>query len=166
MDMRERIFAVLFLAIGFTRAAAAGELSGQGLPRASEELCKSALTQITAKLANNSYETIDTSCVGTNEDVGSFVPTYKAKSSTKNYTAPQHLIGMRVYVASSSYDQAKAACESDLGDLKKKLGADYTVNARAEDPVEAIKKLGGADAAVSLAVSPRAFEQAFRALRR
>jgi alcohol dehydrogenase, propanol-preferring len=51
-------------------------------------------------------------------------------------------------------------------ELAKKLGADYTVNGRAEDPVEAIKKLGGADAAISLAVSPRAFEQAFRSLRR
>lgn len=50
--------------------------------------------------------------------------------------------------------------------LAKQLGADYTVNGRNEDPVEAIKKLGGADAAISLAVSPRAFEQAFRSLRR
>ena len=32
--------------------------------------------------------------------------------------------------------------------------------------MEAIQKLGGANAAISLAVSPRAFEQAFRALRR
>jgi len=51
-------------------------------------------------------------------------------------------------------------------ELAKKLGADYTVNGRNEDPVEAIKKLGGADAAISLAVSPKAFEQAFRSLRR
>jgi propanol-preferring alcohol dehydrogenase len=51
-------------------------------------------------------------------------------------------------------------------ELAKQLGADYTVNGRAEDPVEAIKKLGGADAAISLAVSPRAFEQAFHSLRR
>jgi len=51
-------------------------------------------------------------------------------------------------------------------ELAKQLGADYTVNGKAEDPVEAIKKLGGADAAISLAVSPRSFEQAFRALRR
>src|SRR5579864_4712322 len=51
-------------------------------------------------------------------------------------------------------------------DLAKKLGADYTVNASKEDPVEAIKKLGGANAAVSVAVSPKAFEQAFRSLRR
>jgi propanol-preferring alcohol dehydrogenase len=46
------------------------------------------------------------------------------------------------------------------------LEADYTVNAKQEDPVEAIQKLGGADAAISLAVSPRAFEQAYKALRR
>jgi propanol-preferring alcohol dehydrogenase len=51
-------------------------------------------------------------------------------------------------------------------ELAKKLGADYTINSRAEDPVEAIQKLGGANAAISLAVSPKAFEQAFRALRR
>ncbi len=51
-------------------------------------------------------------------------------------------------------------------ELAKQLGADYTVNGTRENPVEAIKKLGGADAAISLAVSPRAFEQAFRALRR
>jgi alcohol dehydrogenase, propanol-preferring len=51
-------------------------------------------------------------------------------------------------------------------ELAKQLGADYTVNAKREDPVEAIKKLGGADAAISLAVAPKAFEQAFRSLRR
>lgn len=58
----------------------------------------------------------------------------------------------------------------DLSDekleLARELGADYTVNARNEDPVEAIKKLGGADAAISTAVSPKAFEQAYRSLRR
>jgi propanol-preferring alcohol dehydrogenase len=50
--------------------------------------------------------------------------------------------------------------------LAKELGADYVVNGSKTDPVEAIKKLGGADAAISVAVSPRAFEQAFRSLRR
>ena len=54
----------------------------------------------------------------------------------------------------------------DKLELAKQLGADYTVNARQADPVEAIKQLGGADAAISLAVAPRAFEQAFRSLRR
>jgi alcohol dehydrogenase, propanol-preferring len=50
--------------------------------------------------------------------------------------------------------------------MAKELGAAYTVNARDEDPIEAIKALGGADAAVALAVSPRAFEQAYGSLRR
>ncbi len=38
-------------------------------------------------------------------------------------------------------------------------------NARQADPVRAIRELGGADVAVSLATSPRAFEQAFGSLR-
>jgi propanol-preferring alcohol dehydrogenase len=50
--------------------------------------------------------------------------------------------------------------------LARELGADYTVNAREQDPVEEIRKLGGADAAISTAVSPRAFEQAYGSLRR
>jgi len=50
--------------------------------------------------------------------------------------------------------------------MAKELGAAHTVNARDEDPVEAIRALGGADAAISLAVSPRAFEQAYGSLRR
>ncbi len=51
-------------------------------------------------------------------------------------------------------------------DLARRLGADYTVNAKTHDPVEEIKKLGGADVAVVVAVSPKAFEQAYRSLRR
>jgi len=50
--------------------------------------------------------------------------------------------------------------------MARDLGATYTVNAREQDPVAAIKALGGADAAISLAVSPRAFEQAYGSLRR
>lgn len=50
--------------------------------------------------------------------------------------------------------------------LARELGADYTVNAREQDPVAAIKELGGADAAISVAVSPKAFEQAYQSLRR
>lgn len=50
--------------------------------------------------------------------------------------------------------------------LARELGAEFTVNAAEEDPVAAIKRLGGADAAVVLAVSPKAFEQAFASLRR
>lgn len=51
-------------------------------------------------------------------------------------------------------------------DLARTLGADYTVNAREQDPVEEIKKLGGADAVIATAVSPRAFEQGFQSLKR
>ncbi|MEW5976346.1 MAG: alcohol dehydrogenase AdhP [Acidobacteriota bacterium] len=50
--------------------------------------------------------------------------------------------------------------------LARELGADYTINAKNENPVEAIKKLGGADSAIVLAVSPKAFEQAYQSLRR
>jgi alcohol dehydrogenase, propanol-preferring len=50
--------------------------------------------------------------------------------------------------------------------MAKELGADYTVNASHEDPSQVIQSLGGADAAIALAVSPRSFEQAFGSLRR
>jgi propanol-preferring alcohol dehydrogenase len=42
--------------------------------------------------------------------------------------------------------------------MAQELGAAYTVNARVQDPVEVIKALGGADAAISTAVNPKAFE--------
>lgn len=51
-------------------------------------------------------------------------------------------------------------------ELAKELGADYVVNALVEDPIAAIKALGGAHAAISVAVAPKAFEQAFGSLRR
>src|SRR6202140_5946793 len=50
--------------------------------------------------------------------------------------------------------------------MARQLGADYTVNASEEDPGQVIQSLGGADAAIALAVSPRSFEQAFGSLRR
>ncbi|MDX6676400.1 MAG: alcohol dehydrogenase, propanol-preferring [Solirubrobacteraceae bacterium] len=51
-------------------------------------------------------------------------------------------------------------------ELARELGAEFTINAAKEDPVAAIQKLGGADQAIALAVSPRAFEQAYGSLRR
>jgi propanol-preferring alcohol dehydrogenase len=51
-------------------------------------------------------------------------------------------------------------------ELARELGAEFTINAKKEDPVEAIQRLGGADQAIALAVSPSAFEQAYRSLRR
>jgi propanol-preferring alcohol dehydrogenase len=50
--------------------------------------------------------------------------------------------------------------------LATELGADHVVNALETDPAAAIQKLGGADVAVALAATPRAFEQAFASLRR
>ena len=55
--------------------------------------------------------------------------------------------------------------ESKLA-MATELGADHVVNARTEDPVAAIRQLGGADVAVALAASPESFEQAFQSLRR
>jgi len=51
-------------------------------------------------------------------------------------------------------------------ELARELGAEFTINAAKEDPVAAIQRLGGADQAIALAVSPRAFEQAYGSLRR
>jgi propanol-preferring alcohol dehydrogenase len=48
----------------------------------------------------------------------------------------------------------------------REIGAEHIVNPREEDPVAAIQRLGGADAAVSSAVFPEAFEQAFGSLAR
>jgi propanol-preferring alcohol dehydrogenase len=50
--------------------------------------------------------------------------------------------------------------------LARELGAEFTVNATKEDPAEAIQRLGGADQALAIAASPKAFEQAFGSLRR
>ncbi|MGO9972042.1 MAG: alcohol dehydrogenase AdhP [Solirubrobacteraceae bacterium] len=50
--------------------------------------------------------------------------------------------------------------------LARQLGAEFTVNAATQDPIEEIQRLGGADQAIALAVSPRAFEQAYGSLRR
>src|SRR3954451_21469696 len=46
------------------------------------------------------------------------------------------------------------------------IGAEHTVNPRQEDPVGAIQRLGGADAAIVTAVFAEAFEQAIASLAR
>ena len=51
-------------------------------------------------------------------------------------------------------------------ELAEELGAEFVVNASRQDPVEAIRELGGADQAIALAVSPASFEQAYASLRR
>jgi propanol-preferring alcohol dehydrogenase len=54
----------------------------------------------------------------------------------------------------------------DKLELARELGAEFTVNAAKEDPIAAIQKLGGANQAIALAVSPKSFEQAYASLRR
>ena len=58
----------------------------------------------------------------------------------------------------------------DLNDekleLARELGAEFTINAAKQDVVAEIQKLGGANQAISTAVSPKAFEQAYGSLRR
>ena len=51
-------------------------------------------------------------------------------------------------------------------ELARELGAEHTINAATEDPSDAIQAVGGADAAICLAVSPKACEQAFKSLKR
>ena len=50
-------------------------------------------------------------------------------------------------------------------DMAKRLGAAYAFNGDRCDPAEEIQSLGGADVAIVLAASPRAYEQAFASLR-
>jgi alcohol dehydrogenase, propanol-preferring len=58
----------------------------------------------------------------------------------------------------------------DINDARletaRELGAEHVVNAAHEDPVAAIKRLGGADAAIATAASPKAFEQAMGSMAR
>lgn len=51
-------------------------------------------------------------------------------------------------------------------EVAREVGAEHTINPTQEDPVAAIQRLGGADAAISTAVSPKAFEQAIAGLAR
>ncbi|MGN5635150.1 alcohol dehydrogenase AdhP [Streptomyces sp. AC154] len=51
-------------------------------------------------------------------------------------------------------------------DLARELGADHVIDARVQDVAEETRRLGGADAAISLAVSNESFGAAYSALRR
>jgi alcohol dehydrogenase, propanol-preferring len=50
--------------------------------------------------------------------------------------------------------------------LAKELGADYVIDARAEDPAHTLQALGGADVAIGLAVDDKSFATAYGGLRR
>jgi alcohol dehydrogenase, propanol-preferring len=52
-------------------------------------------------------------------------------------------------------------------ELAKQLGADIAINGLKDDPVEAIQnKVGGVQAAISVAVTKKAFEQAYQSVKR
>ncbi|MBL8707912.1 MAG: zinc-dependent alcohol dehydrogenase [Rhodospirillaceae bacterium] len=75
------------------------------------------------------------------------------------HIAVQYAIAMGMRVAAVDVDDEKLK-------LAKKLGAEFTVNARKADPVAAIQeKLGGTHGAVVTAVATQAFEQAIGMLR-
>lgn len=69
--------------------------SGQGMPRETEADCKAAGKILAEKLAKLSFQSIVTSCQGTNQDVGGFIPVLKARHSGKFLT--EQTIGKRVY---------------------------------------------------------------------
>lgn len=50
--------------------------------------------------------------------------------------------------------------------LAKDLGADIVIDARSEDPAEVLRRNGGADVAIGLAVDDRSFATAYAGLRR
>ena len=56
--------------------------------------------------------------------------------------------------------------EDEKLELARSLGATHTINSRTTDPAAEIQRLGGADVAIVLAVSPNAMRQAFDSLKR
>jgi alcohol dehydrogenase, propanol-preferring len=50
--------------------------------------------------------------------------------------------------------------------LARELGADLVIDARVEDPAQVLKRHGGADAAIALAVDDKSFASAYAGLRR
>lgn len=114
----------------------------------------------------NSFEAAPLTCAG--------VTTYKAVKVAG--TRPSDLVavfgigGLGHLAVQYATIAGGTVVAVDLYDTKlqlaRALGAEHTVNASTEDPAAAIQRLGGADQAIVLAVSPTAFEQAFKSLKR
>src|SRR5664279_2031019 len=72
--------------------------------------------------------------------------------------APLTCAGVTTYkavkVAGTRSSDLVAVFDEKL-ELARELGAEFTINAKQEDPVEAIQRLGGVNQAIALAVSPR-----------
>lgn len=71
------------------------------------------------------------------------------------------------YAKAMGFNVIAVDIQDDKLELAKKLGADLTFNSREVDPAQAIKEaVGGAQAAISVAVSKIAFEQAYQSVKR
>ncbi|MFS0602657.1 alcohol dehydrogenase AdhP [Peribacillus frigoritolerans] len=71
------------------------------------------------------------------------------------------------YAKAMGFNVIAVDIQDDKLDLATELGADYTVNGLKIDPVQAIKdKVGGVQASISVAVTKKAFEQAYSSVKR
>lgn len=71
------------------------------------------------------------------------------------------------YAKTMGFNMIAADIQDDKLKFAKGLGADLTVNSKSVDPVKVIEKeVSGAHAALSVAVDPKAFEQAYQSVRR
>ncbi|WP_017729343.1 alcohol dehydrogenase AdhP, partial [Halalkalibacterium ligniniphilum] len=71
------------------------------------------------------------------------------------------------YAKAMGFNVIAVDIQDDKLELAKKLGADITVNGMKSDPAQVIKdEVGGVQAAVSVAVTKRAFEQAYASVKR
>lgn len=71
------------------------------------------------------------------------------------------------YAKAMGFNAVAVDIQDDKLELAKELGADITINGRKVDPAEEIKKqVGGVQAAISVAVTKSAFEQAYHSVKR
>ncbi|MDM5214550.1 alcohol dehydrogenase AdhP [Peribacillus sp. NJ4] len=71
------------------------------------------------------------------------------------------------YAKAMGFNVIAVDIQDDKLDLAAELGADFTVNGLKTDPVQVIKdKVGGVQAAISVAVTKKAFEQAYSSVKR
>jgi propanol-preferring alcohol dehydrogenase len=102
------------------------------------------------------------------------VTTYKAvkisEARSSDLVAVFGVGGLGHLAVQYAHITGAAVVAVDINDARlqtaHELGAEHTINASEEDPVAAIQRLGGADAAIATAVSPKPFQQAFRSLAR
>ncbi|GAX88551.1 alcohol dehydrogenase AdhP [Effusibacillus lacus] len=71
------------------------------------------------------------------------------------------------YAKAMGFNVIAVDIQNEKLELAKSLGADLTINGKKVNPEEEIQKqVGGAQAAISVAVTPKAFEQAYRSVKR